>query len=231
MRPRIGITVSEYHEFQGFKLKNTYSQAIEKAGGLPFLLPISEKVLIDEYIENIDGLLLSGGGDFAPKHFGAKPVPVECIFEYQRDVFELDLIRAAWLAKKPILAICRGMQGLNIALGGSIYQDLEYANFYQIDHRQKNSMREGSHQVMVNDDSLIKVFGQILLVNSSHHQAVKDVAAQLVSAATSTDGIIEAIIAKDKSRYAVGVQWHPEVLLPTSGIFSDFVEYIKISKN
>lgn len=230
MRPLIGITVSQYPEYEGIKLRRDYNRAIELAGGLPCLLPGGGEDLVDDYLENLDGLLLTGGGDFAPELFGELPEPVEGDFEPERDIFELALIRGAWERGLPILAICRGMQGLNIALGGSIYQDLRYAGFERISHRQTEDMKKGSHPVHISDERLAALLGEDIIINSSHHQAIKRLAPDFVTAALAPDGVIEAMVARDTSRYAVGLQWHPETLLPISGIFRDFVDYIKYLK-
>jgi putative glutamine amidotransferase len=226
MRPSIGMTITQYPQYDGYKMRRDYSRVIEMAGGLPFLLPITQNELIEDYLDHIDGLLLSGGNDFAPEYFGELPEPVECVFEPERDVFELALIRAAWQRKMPILAICRGMQGLNIALGGSIYQDLAFAGFERINHRQSEDMKEPSHTVHISDAHLAQLLGTDIQVNSSHHQAIKRLAEDFLPAATAPDGVIEAMVAKDESRYALGVQWHPETLLPISGLFRDFIEQI-----
>ena len=223
MRPRIGMTVTQFPEYDGVKLRRDYVRAIEMAGGLPLLIPVCGEELIEDYLDSIDGLLLTGGDDFLPELFGELPEPVECEFEPERDHFEMALIRAAWERKMPILAICRGIQGLNIALDGSIYQDLAYAGLDRIEHRQREDMKLGSHPIHISDDHLSELLGADIVVNSSHHQAIKRLSPEFATAAVAPDGIIEAIVAKDKSRYAVGVQWHPETLLPVSGIFSDFV--------
>ncbi len=231
MRPRIGMTITQYDEYGGYKMRRDYSRVIEMAGGLPLLLPITQLDLIDEYLESIDGLMLTGGDDFAPEHFGELPEPVECQYEPERDIFEIALIKAAWEKNIPILAICRGMQGLNIAMGGSIYQDLAFAGFERISHKQKEEMKKPSHPVHISDEHLCQVLGEDIMVNSSHHQAIKRLAADFVSAATAPDGVIEAMTARDKSRYAVGIQWHPETLLPVSGIFRDFILQIMASNS
>ena len=119
---------------------------------------------------------------------------------------------------------------MNIALGGSIYQDLVYAGFDRINHRQAESMKQGSHLVHISDARLADLLGENTMVNSSHHQAIKRLAADFTPAAVAPDGVIEAMVAKEKSRYAVGLQWHPESLLPISGIFRDFIEHA-ISKS
>lgn len=230
MRPTIGITVSQYPEYQGIKLRRDYTRVIEMAGGLPCLLPGGGEELVTDYLQQLDGLLLTGGGDFAPELFGELPEPVEGDFEPERDIFELALIRGAWEKGLPILAICRGMQGLNIALGGSIYQDLRYAGFERINHRQAEDMKKGSHPVHISDERLANLLGEEIMVNSSHHQAIKRLAPDFVPAALAPDGVIEAMVPRDPSRYAVGLQWHPETLLPIPGIFRDFVDYIKYRK-
>ena len=223
MRPRIGMTVTQYPEYDGFKLLRDYVRAIEMAGGLPLLLPVCGEDLIEDCLDSIDGLLLTGGDDFLPELFGELPEPVECEFEPERDHFEMALIRAAWQRQMPILAICRGIQGLNIALDGSIYQDLAYAGLDRIEHRQREDMKLGSHPIHISDERLAALLGADIVVNSSHHQAIKRLSPEFATAAVAPDGIIEAIVAKDKARYAVGVQWHPETLLPVSALFSDFV--------
>ena len=223
MRPRIGMTVTQYPEYDGFKLRRDYVRAIEMAGGLPLLLPVCGEDLIEDCLDSIDGLLLTGGDDFLPELFGELPEPVECEFEPERDHFEMALIRAAWQRQMPILAICRGIQGLNIALDGSIYQDLAYAGLDRIEHRQREDMKLGSHPIHIRDERLAALLGADIVVNSSHHQAIKRLSPEFATAAVAPDGIIEAIVAKDKARYAVGVQWHPETLLPVSALFSDFV--------
>ena len=223
MRPRIGMTVTQYPEYDGFKLRRDYVRAIEMAGGLPLLLPVCGEDLIEDCLDSIDGLLLTGGDDFLPELFGELPEPVECEFEPERDHFEMALIRAAWQRQMPILAICRGIQGLNIALDGSIYQDLAYAGLDRIEHRQREDMKLGSHPIHISYERLAELLGADIVVNSSHHQAIKRLSPEFATAAVAPDGIIEAIVAKVKSRYAVGVQWHPETLLPVSALFSDFV--------
>jgi putative glutamine amidotransferase len=230
MRPCIGITVTQYTDYDGIKLRRDYIRAIEMAGGLPCLLPNCSEALIPDYLSHLDGLLLTGGDDFAPEFFGELPEPVACEFEPERDVFELALIRATWDKGLPILAICRGMQGLNIAMGGSIYQDLTYAGFERINHRQAEDMKKGTHLVHLSDQRLAALLGEDIMVNSRHHQAIKRLAPDFVPAGLAPDGVIEAMVAKEKSRYAVGLQWHPESLLPVSGIFRDFVEHIDARK-
>ena len=223
MRHSIGMTVTQYPEYDGFKLRRDYVRAIEMAGGLPLLLPVCGEDLIEDCLDSIDGLLLTGGDDFLPELFGELPEPVECEFEPERDHFEMALIRAAWQRQMPILAICRGIQGLNIALDGSIYQDLAYAGLDRIEHRQREDMKLGSHPIHISDERLAALLGADIVVNSSHHQAIKRLSPEFATAAVAPDGIIEAIVSKDKARYAVGVQWHPETLLPVSALFSDFV--------
>ena len=209
MKPRIALASYIYNDSP---LPATYFAAVERFGGYPLAMGVTTEQELPFLLESADALLLTGGDDFLPELFGELPEPVECEFEPERDHFEMALIRAAWERKMPILAICRGIQGLNIALDGSIYQDLAYAGLDRIEHRQREDMKLGSHPIHISDDHLSELLGADIVVNSSHHQAIKRLSPEFATAAVAPDGIIEAIVAKDKSRYAVGVQWHPERL-------------------
>ena len=189
------------------------------------LIPASNPAMAAKYAAAADGILFIGGGDVAPEHFGELPEPVPFDAEPKRDAFELALAKAAWEADIPMMGICRGMQVINIALGGSIYQDLEYAGFNRIDHRQHWDMKEGAHPIRIIDDRLAAITGSdTLQVNSSHHQAVKRVADVLIAAAVAPDDVTEAFVSREKDRYVLGVQWHPELMITDNGIFRSFVE-------
>ena len=159
MRPLIGITTCEYPEYAGKKIRDAYIRWIEAAGGLPMLIPASNPAMAAKYAAAADGILFIGGGDVAPEHFGELPEPVPFDAEPKRDAFELALAKAAWEADIPMMGICRGMQVINISLGGSIYQDREYAGFNRIDHRQHWDMKEGAHPIRIIDDRLAAITG------------------------------------------------------------------------
>ncbi len=212
----IGITSSQ-DEKNVLTLGKMYIKAIENAGGIPLVLPvIHDNVnLIEEMIGQVDGILLSGGVDVDPLLFDEEPVPGLGRIDPERDVFELELARLALNKDKPILGICRGCQVLNVAAGGTIIQDIPSFcgddKFFK--HQQSAPRWHVTHTVdLIEHNRLAEIFGTTLLtVNSYHHQAVKQVADGFVATAHSRDGIIEAIEGV-KSRYAVGVQWHPELL-------------------
>jgi putative glutamine amidotransferase len=194
----------------------TYVHALLRAGAAPVLIPVqTDPSLLRVLYASLDGLLLSGGKDVAPVHYGealhekCDPVPPE------RDEMELKLARWAVEEGKPLLAICRGIQVLNVALGGSLYQDIEAQlpgaeNHTWYPDYPRNRV---SHMVPITREAgLARIVGTAPLpVNSLHHQAVKDVAPGLTVVARAPDGVVEGLEA-DGHPFAIGVQWHPEEL-------------------
>ncbi|WP_400164138.1 gamma-glutamyl-gamma-aminobutyrate hydrolase family protein [Brevibacillus sp. TJ4] len=216
MRPIIGIACSKMYLHnntldQYFYVAQGYVKGIALAGGTPLLLP-----LLDEQpstyaamLEALDGLILTGGEDPAPHLFGEEPQQRLGEVDYERDLAELALIKLAIEQKKPILGICRGLQILNVACGGTLIQDIPSQVPGAFQHAQKGSRQYGAHKVQLQPGFLADVLGQTeLLVNTSHHQAVKDVAPGFKATAVAADGVIEAIESLDGLH--VGVQWHPE---------------------
>ncbi len=208
-----------------------YSAACEKAGTLPLLLPVTgdESVRIAQ-LDLLDGLLLSGGLDIHPGFYGEG----ESIHEATeieiggRDAHEIAIVRAAVARDLPIFAICRGLQVLNVALGGTLYQDLPTQFGKQWAHRQGPHSSEKTHQTCVVPGSRLKSIlddAETLPINSHHHQAAKEVAAGLVVSARSDDGVIEAL-EKSDARFLLAVQWHPENLYetdaPSRALFTAF---------
>ncbi|MBQ1501311.1 MAG: gamma-glutamyl-gamma-aminobutyrate hydrolase family protein [Firmicutes bacterium] len=226
MRPVIAMTIREFPEFAGYKMRRANAVTVEQAGGLPlFLPPVHTAQAVKEQLALADALILTGGGDPDPALFGETAVPVAQVAEPERDAYELLLIRTAWEMGLPMLGICRGMQMINIALGGDIYQDLAYAGISGIEHAQKEDMAVGTHPVHISEPSLARLLGGDILVNSSHHQAVRRLPPCLKEAGRAPDGVIEAYVAAEEDRYAVGLQWHPELLQPVCGIFRQLTEY------
>lgn len=206
MRPVIGITVAEYPEYRGIKLRENYYHKLWQAGALPILLPPLTSEAAPLAMARIDGVLLSGGGDIDTRIFGEQAQPLLRQIEYHRDIWEIALVKAAWQQGKPLLGICRGIQLLNVALGGSIWQDLSYSP-----HQARVQHDGGEHQVFITQRQLADIMGSDSpIVNSFHHQAIRRVAPILEVTATAADGVIEAIAAKDRRHFALGVQWHPE---------------------
>jgi putative glutamine amidotransferase len=199
-----------------FSQSQAYVHALARAGAASLLIPLlTDKTLLRTIYDLVDGLLLAGGEDVAPAHYG-EPRHEKCgpVFP-DRDQVELTLARWAMDDGKPLLAICRGIQVLNVALGGSLYQDIQA----QIPRADKHDWHPGyprnrlSHTAIIPPQTrLAHILGTTsLLVNSLHHQAIKDVAPGLTVAARAPDKIVEAVEAESHP-FAMGVQWHPEEL-------------------
>lgn len=223
----IGITSSEenVNEPLEYTLPKSYVQAIENAGGLPVVLPPIENVeMIREYLEHIDGLLLTGGVDVDPLLFGYEPVPEMGRIDPYRDFFEMHLAKAALEKGMPILGICRGCQLLNIAAGGTVIQDIPSAlgRDKVIKHSQTAPRWYATHTVEFTAGSkLERVFGtRNLSINSYHHQAIKDPAPGFTVTALAKDGVVEAI-EKEDHPFLIGVQWHPELMFQRNPIFTN----------
>ena len=198
-------------------LNRAYIRAVEAAGGVPLILPVTtHPETIARCLDALDGLLLSGGVDVAPSCYGENPHPELGETDADRDAAEIALIRAALERDKPILAICRGLQILNVALGGSLWQDLPTETPSEIFHAQTErhiARPETVHSIRIEAGSrLSQIIGaETMQVNSLHHQALKDVADGLKVTARAADGVIEAAEMPDK-RFVVAIQCHPEEL-------------------
>ena len=239
-KPIIGISASMIYEekdqlFLGDKyscVAYSYIDAVYKSWGIPITLPILKDVsAIREQVKLLDGLILSGGRDVDPHFYGEEPLEkLEAIFP-ERDVHEMALIKAAIDLKKPILAICRGMQILNVTYGGTLYQDISYAPGEHIKHYQIGSPYQATHSIKIDKNSILFKMAdksEIERVNSFHHQALKQVAKGLKVVATAPDGIIEAVEAEDEDGiFVMGVQFHPEMMFDKStfirGMFKRFI--------
>lgn len=189
-----------------------YIDAISLAGGIPIILPIIEdEASIRQQLQGVHVLVLTGGCDVNPKVYGEEPSPKLEAIVNERDTYDLRLIRIAVEMRIPILGICRGMQILNVAFGGSLYQDI--AEVVSIAHRQTMKRNEPCHKVNVVSPSLLHqiVGATSLLTNSFHHQAIKKLAPGFIVTATSSDGIIEAL-EKPGDTPILALQWHPEMM-------------------
>jgi putative glutamine amidotransferase len=194
-----------------------YIEGVAGAGGAPVVLPpAGDERVAEAVIQSLDGLLLSGGSDLDPGYYGEVPVPELGVTLPERDAFEMALVRIALRRGMPVFGICRGMQVLNVALGGTLYQDLP--SQWERDllkHRQATPKWQPTHEVRIEDGSYIaSVMGRKMVkVNSYHHQGIRVLAEGLVVTGRSTDGVIEAVEASDLSeRWLLGVQWHAEAM-------------------
>jgi putative glutamine amidotransferase len=231
MRPIIGITCGTSDvDTNDSTIWNNYISAIENAGGTPIVLPLAQNdSSFSDYIDIIDGLLLSGGVDLDPSYFGEEPHPALGRVDVNRDRIEIFLSKKALQANIPIFGICRGIQTLNVSAGGTLYQDIPSQFGNTIKHRQTAPGSHGTHFIDVKNGSrLFEIMGQSeIKVNTFHHQAVKDVATDFIISATARDGIIEGIESTIHP-YAIGVQFHPERMWENnpsiSALFASFVD-------
>ena len=214
-KPIICITASINPEnLQEQLLKRSYVTAVEKAGGVPVILPYCNKSIMDYYIRISDGILFSGGGDIDPVIFGETKLK-ECKTPIKiRDDFDLGLFKKAFDTDIPIMAICRGVQVANVAMGGDLWQDLPSQTDIKHTHYQKDARDVTTHYVKVNKGSLLyEITGSSKIsVNSFHHQAVRNPAPGAVITARSDDGIPECLEFPGRKAFFLGLQWHPENL-------------------
>jgi putative glutamine amidotransferase len=212
-----------------FALSEFYVKAILAAGGLPLLLPNVEPDLAASYLSRVDALLLSGGLDVDPLYYDEGPHQKLGDLDQVRDEYELALAKGARDSGMPVLAICRGVQVLNVAYGGTLIQDIPSEVDGALKHEQHSVRQDSlSHRVRIEPGTkLHEIAGgnDEMRVNSFHHQSVKDVANGFVITARTSDGVIEAI-EDPRHPFCVGVQWHPERTLEndlTRALFAQFV--------
>ena len=216
--PLIGITVhpeTAPDRAVLARLVDNIVASVERAGGLPVLIPLGlSEATLAQLFGRLDGLLLSGGGDIDPARYGGAGHPAVGGVDATRDRVELELARWAVRSAKPTFGICRGMQVLNVACGGTLYQDIS-----EVPGAQRHTFYPDlpddllAHPVQLAEESrLARIVGrQLIEVNSLHHQACRDIAPGFEVVAQAPDGLIEAIEVRDHP-FALAVQWHPEVL-------------------
>jgi putative glutamine amidotransferase len=210
-------------------LHRSYYEAVERSGGIAVLLPNTKKTdRIQESLRMVDGVLISGGNDVDPVFYGERKKAKNLSVTRERDLFESALVRKARAGKVPVLAICRGMQLVNVVFGGNLYQDFRFEKNF-MDHTLKGSaLYRKRHAVTIKEGSrLLGVIGKKkIMVNTSHHQMVKKVAPGFVAVAWSAkDGVIEAIESRD-DHFLLCVQWHPELMKDhgSKSLFDSFVQ-------
>lgn len=209
-------------------------EVIDELGAIPIILADVHNATPEDFVDLFDGLIIPGGPDVDPRFFGQQPVRALGRTNYKRDVFELGMAKAAHAAGKPMLGICRGCQVINIAFGGTVWQDLttQCCDSY-IQHSQLALGNYPVHEVRLTEgSSLFETLGETAQVNSRHHQAVKDLGKGLKVTAVAHDGVIEGIEGTEGASI-VAVQWHPENMWPDheemKRIFSDFLARVKES--
>lgn len=232
MKTKIGIVICGLLEQKQY-VSDAYIQAVKSASGLPIVLPlVKSKTIIQEYACLCDGFLFCGGGDITPLLFGQEPDFGIGATDITLDLFQIRLMKGILEKEKPVLAICRGMQVLNVACGGTIYQDLNQVDFETINHMQTSlSRRDISHKVFFAPKTrLNRLLGSFAYTNSFHHQAIDRLGVGLIASGTTGDDIIEAI-EMPSHPFAIGVQWHPESMLDSAPnmkqLFHALIHYSK----
>jgi len=238
MKPLIGLP-SQRYTIVDWKSKvhgqrGSYAEAIIKAGGLPVVLPqITDKAILRELYERLDGILLCGGQDVGPELYNVSQTTAHQNIDPPHDEVELQLIDWAMADAKPLLGICRGLQIVNVAFGGSLFGDIPTESPSAIDHQActtHEDMQHASHDLLLQPDSrLSAILGSTKLrVNSLHHQAINRLGRGLRVVGRAEDGMIEAIELKTGNNFFIGVQHHPETLIAVDPVwqklFTAFVE-------
>ncbi len=211
-KPMIGIIPLVDSEKDSYWMLPGYMEGIRQAGGIPLMLPLSaDEEILSQLVSEIDGFLFTGGHDVSPELYGEEPSSVCGEVCKERDEMEMALFRIAYEQDKPILGICRGIQFINVAMGGTLYQYLPTEHLSETEHHQTPPYDIPIHSVkLVSDTPLFHIFkAETVQVNSYHHQAIKKLATELKAMALSDDGLIEAIYIPAK-KFIWAVQWHPE---------------------
>lgn len=214
-RPLIGITLRHELETERFYLARFYSEAVEAAGGVPLHVPlIPARAYIDEVACRLEGVLLPGSAsDVDPQLYGREPLQKLGSVHPLRDATDLLLLEACERRRVPLFGICYGMQILNVSRGGTLIQDIETEVPSALKHEQGAPRERPSHRLKLRAESLLARLqgAESVLVNSHHHQALEVIGRDLQATAWSADGLVEAVEDTRKDRWAVAVQWHPEL--------------------
>lgn len=230
MKPIIGVTAFLNEETKKiYKTNSSYIEAIIESGGIPFMIPtVVDIANCRQIVGHLDGLLVPGGPDVTPSLYNEEPCPQVTYARKKVDLVEIELIRLAKEYNKPIFGICRGIQIINVAFGGSLYQDIASQYKNEMCHRQNpNITDEPTHKVYLEKNSHIAkiIKDTVIEVNSYHHQAVKDLAEEFKAVGWAKDGVIEAMESQDAKIMAV--QWHPELMTKryehSKGLFDAFI--------
>ncbi|MDR1881689.1 MAG: gamma-glutamyl-gamma-aminobutyrate hydrolase family protein [Prevotella sp.] len=210
--PLVGLSAGRTRQGSSI-VQSTYINAILGAGGKPVIIPVTtDGVILRDIVRDLDGLVMTGGGDIDPSYYREKAIPEINEIDSIRDIYDLVLLKLATDRNIPVLGICRGEQLINVAFGGTLYQDIPtQVKDKSVKHKQTEPSEQGTHTVSIAKDSkLAEILGVTeVFTNTFHHQAVKKIAPNFRAAAKTSDNIVEAIEAYP-NRPVMGVQWHPE---------------------
>jgi len=217
--PVIGVTTYQFNNEQGAPqsaLSQAYIRALNRNGAIPVLIPVGiEKEKLTDLLQHLDGVLFTGGGDVHPERYKHEMHPLVDGVDHERDQLELDLLEAVVQHEKPFLGICRGLQMINVALGGTLFEDIADQRPDSISHKYYPDWPRThlAHPVQVEAQSKLGriLNGSLFPVNSLHHQGIEKLAPDLRATAFAPDGLVEAIELPGHP-FALGVQWHPEWL-------------------
>jgi putative glutamine amidotransferase len=230
--PLIGITTSRIYNRYGFSqiaVTEAYVKAVSRAGATPLLIPLGlPDASYPALLEHLDGILFTGGGDVQPERYGGQPHPLVNEMDPDRDRVEISLLHDSLQNGKPFLGICRGLQLINVAMGGSLYEDLQlqHPQAHRHQYFPEKPRSYPAHEVQIEPESrLAGILGATQTdVNSLHHQGIRQLAAGLLATAYAPDGIIEALELPDYP-FGLAVQWHPEWMQesgPMQALFNAF---------
>ncbi|HBX22595.1 MAG TPA: peptidase C26 [Desulfotomaculum sp.] len=233
MPPIIGISCCYEPGLDRYHLARDYVQAVQTNGGIPVILPPNGSVDTNTLLDVVDGLILSGGGDIDPGMFGEEPWPENGTIDPHRDAFEISLVTRALAMKMPLLGICRGIQVMNVAAGGTVCQDIAQVIGRPYKHTQQAPRWHVTHSIKIKKKStLFSIIGvETLRVNSFHHQMVGDLAPDFIISAYSGDGVIEGIEVPSEEFFCVGVQFHPENLCQRHPVFRKLFEAFTVASS
>lgn len=242
-RPVIGVTSSKQYFYQtehfpGVPMSygsQDILDAVAMTGGLPIIFPSFKKAHAKEYVSKVDGIVLGGGADVDPYLYGQEARPLLKHTDYERDLREVALFEEAVKQKKPILAICRGMQLVNVIFGGTLLQDLSYDKTLTVNHLHTASGTDPIHTLYVQENShFASLVPDQTRVNSIHHQIIDKLGDPLTASAHTADGVIEAVEVLDDTYSIVGVQYHPEHMVAQDekhlAVYTDLIERVKDSQ-
>jgi putative glutamine amidotransferase len=219
-------------DFSGFGVRpplylisQDYCRAILNAGGIPVFIPPMGDELLADLVGSLDGILFTGGVDISPAEYHEQPHPLLGDLDLERDRFEMALFKYVWeKTNLPVLGVCRGLQLMNVALGGTLWQDLPSQRPSHVHHSQRDHRYKAVHPIKVDPDSRLgALLPKVIAVNSLHHQGIKDLAPGLRAVGTSPDGLVEAV-ESETHPCRMAVQWHPENLA------ASYPEFLNIFK-